>query len=351
MKLSLKDYRKITLGCAYVAEEGGNIRFHRFTKEEELFYRQRDENLGKNFRSRCAAPAGVKLCFATDSKRLKLSAITKKATSRSYYSFDVFENGRLLGHLDNFKEEDLLENYTEQPFPLGRQEKSFVLSEGKSEITVDFPWSVFIDTLEVELDDGAKLEPIKPNKKVLVYGDSITQGYDAKRPSRRYAARMAEFLGAEEINKAIGGEIFVPGLVKDKLDFTPDYITVAYGTNDWSTTNGKDFAQNVRSFYASLSKNYPSTPIFAITPIWRANFEDAKPFGDFFSVEKIIRDATADLENVEVISGFDLVGHDKKLFADLRLHPRDEGFEEYFKNLSKKIGGLLSCRSEKHPFV
>ena len=351
MKLDLNDYRRIALGCACVSEEDGKIRFHRFTEAEELFYKKRDGLLGKSLSKRCSAPAGVRLCFATDSKRLKLSVTTGKATSRSYFSFDVFENGRLLGHLDNFKEEELAENYTVQQFPLGRQEKSFALSEGMSEITVYFPWSVFIDDMEIELDDGAEIAPIRPNKKLLVYGDSITQGYDARRPSQRYAARIADFLGAEEINKAIGGEIFVPGLVKDKLDLAPDCITVAYGTNDWSTTDGKEFSQNVRSFYASLSRNYPNTPIFAITPIWRANFEDAKPFGDFFSVERIIRDATADLPNVEVISGFDLVGHDRKLFADLRLHPRDEGFCEYFENLSKKIGGKISCQSEKNHFA
>lgn len=341
MKLVLEDYKKITLGCARVAEENGKIRFHRFTENEEIFYKERDRERGSNFSARCSAPAGVKLRFATDSKSLKIAVTTAAATSRSYFSFDVFENGKLLGFIDNFKEEKLFENYTEQQFPLGRYEKSFVLSGGKNEITVYFPWSVFIDDIEIELDDGAEIEAVRPKKKILVYGDSITQGYDALRPSNRYAARIAEFLDAEEINKAIGGEIFVPGLVEEKLDFEPDYISVAYGTNDWSTTDGKDFCQNAKSFYESLSQNYPNVPIFAITPIWRLNFEESKPFGDFFSVEKIIRELTSSLANVKIISGFELVGHDKRLFADLRLHPRDRGFDEYYENLSKKIGGLI----------
>ena len=341
MRLLLNDYKSIALGCARVVEENGKIRFHRFTEEEEIIYRKRDELLGKSFSDRCAAPAGIKLSFTTNSKSIKITAVTAAATSRSYFSFDVFENGKPLGYLDNFKEEELPENYTEQEFPLGKYEKSFVLSKENNEITVYFPWSVLIDDIEIELDDGASIEPIRPKKKLLAYGDSITQGYDAIRPSHRYAARIAEFLGAEEINKAIGGEIFVPSLVEKKLDFKPDYITVAYGTNDWSSTDGKDFYQNVVSFFTSLSKNYPEVPIFAITPIWRLNFEEAKPFGNFFSVEKIIKEATSSFKNVNVISGFDLVGHDTKLFADLRLHPNDAGFSEYFKNLSKKIRRLI----------
>lgn len=341
MKLSLNDYEKITLGCDRVAEEMGKIRFHRFTKDEELFYKRRDEAFGRSFSARCSAPAGIKLSFITDSRSLKIAAVTAPATSRTYFSFDVFENGKILGYLDNFKDEELYEDYTEQSFPLGKSEKCFTLSEGRSELLIHLPWSVFVDDIEIELDDGCEIEPVKPKKKLLVYGDSITQGYDATRPSNRYAAKIAEYLGAEEINKAIGGEIFVPELVEKKPDIRPDYVTVAYGTNDWSTTDGADFYGNAKSFFESLCQSYPEAQIFAITPIWRLNFKDQKPFGDFFSVEGAIRAATASIEQVKVISGFDLVGHDKMLFADLRLHPRDAGFAEYSENLSRRIGELI----------
>ena len=66
---------------------------------------------------------------------------------------------------------------------------------------------------------------------------------------------------------------------------------------------------------------------------------------------RIIRDIASKLKNVKVISGLDLVGHEKKLFADLMLHPRNDGFNEYFENLSKKIGELILCRSEKNHSV
>ena len=49
-------------------------------------------------------------------------------------------------------------------------------------------------------------------------------------------------------------------------------------------------------------------------------------------------------DHLFIISGFDLVGHDRKLFADLRLHPNDAGFNQYFDNLSKKIGEFIQCR-------
>lgn len=338
MKLTLKDFKDITLGAASVTEENGQIKFHRFTDEELIFYKKRDEQLHRTFFERCAAPSGIRLSFKTCSKSLKIGAKLSHATTRTFFSFDVYENGKLLGYLDNFKEEELLLDYTVQKFPLGKHEKEFILSDGESEIEIYFPWSVSVEDFSLELDDGSAPEPIKPTKKLLVYGDSITQGYDATRSSNRYGARLANFLGAEELNKAIGGEIFVPGLVEKNLPFTPDYITVAYGTNDWSSTDGNSFADSARLFFKSLSENYPTAKIFAITPIWRLNYQEEKPFGDFFSVEEKIREVSADLDNVTVISGFDLVTHDARLFADLRLHPRDAGFDEYSKNLIRKIG-------------
>lgn len=341
MKLTLEQMQSITLGAHRVALEEGKLRFHRFTEEEERFYQHRDDTLGRSFLFRCKAPAGMRLSFLTDSRTLKIAATVGVATSRSYFSFDVFEDGAPVGYLDNFGEEKFLGNFTEVALPLGTFEKTFSLREGESRVSVYLPWSVVIEDMTLELDDGATLTPVRPEKKYLVYGDSITQGYDALRPSHRYAARLSDLFGAEEINKANGGEIFVPPLAAMKVDFAPDYITVAYGTNDWSTTDGESFLRDAKRFYSTLSSYYPEAKIFAITPIWRANFEEEKPFGTFAEVEARIREATKGLPNVTVLSSFELVGHDMNLFADLRLHPRDEGFDEYFENLSKKIGEYI----------
>ena len=228
MKLSITDLRKITLGAVSITEENGKPRFHRFTDAEEILYKERDVALSRTFSDRCAAPAGIKLNFKTNSKLLRICCEVKAATSRSYFSFDVFENGKFIGALDNFREDELSEDYTTSEFTLGKFEKDFSLSEKTKEIAIYFPWSVFAQNFEIELDDGALIEPIKPKKKLLIYGDSITQGYDALRPHKRYAARLAEALGAEEINKAIGGEIFFPALAREKADFLPDYVSVAY---------------------------------------------------------------------------------------------------------------------------
>ena len=77
--------------------------------------------------------------------------------------------------------------------------------------------------------------------------------------------------------------------------------------------------------------------MFAITPIWRKDFEEKKCFSSFFDVEKEIKDICRKFDNISVISGWNLVPHDEEYFADLRLHPNDDGFRHYFSNLVEEI--------------
>lgn len=153
-------------------------------------------------------------------------------------------------------------------------------------------------------------------------------------------------LDAEEYNKAIGGEIYFPELAKAKEDFEPDYITVAYGSNDWSKCSREALTHNCKDFLCNLSNNYPNAKIFVITPIWRKDMNESRLFGDFKSVEEIIQKQAAAFSNISVIQGFEFVPQNEDLFADLRLHPNDKGFEYYFKNLSKHIKNILQ-KSQK----
>lgn len=95
------------------------------------------------------------------------------------------------------------------------------------------------------------------------------------------------------------------------------------------------------AFYGALRRNYPYAKIFAITPIWRKDYQGKRAFGPFEAVAAGIRQAVADIPDITVIDGFDLVPHDEKFFSDLRLHPNDAGFAHYGENLCRKIGQAL----------
>lgn len=333
MKLNLDKIKEIALGVAVAEEENGYISLKRFTSEQEKLYKSTNDN----FYSKTFSTSGVKLSFKTDSENLFLKIKTEFSSSRKYFCVDVFENGKLIGFIDNYSHIELPHNYTAMEFELGDFSKEFKLGKGEKHIVVHLPWSVKTLIDEISVDDNAFVEPVKQKKKLLAFGDSITHGYDALHPSNRYIARLAEKLEAEEFNKGIGGERFFPALAKLKDNFVPDYITVAYGTNDWSTLDEETFKQNAQCFYNEISKNYPNSKIFAITPIWRKDIDGFRKFGEFKKVEEDIKNAVSDIRNVTVISGLELVPGDESYFADLMLHPNDAGFEYYAENLYKRI--------------
>ncbi len=336
MKLSISQIKAVTLGAVRIEEKKDGIHFYRFTEQqEELYKKRRDDFYIKTF-----SASGVKIRFRTNSQSLFFKADVAKGSSRTYFSFDVFINGELSDSLNNYSDVKLLRDYTKTVYPLGEFSKRFDLGAGEKEICVYFPWSVCVVLKEFELDDGCFFEAVKPAKKLICFGDSISQGYDALNPANKYTTQLAKMLDAEEFNKAIGGEIFFPELAATKESFEPDYITVAYGTNDWYLCSMEEFTQNCEAFFCNLNKSYPRSKIIVITPIWRKDLNEPRQFGDFKKIEEIIKNQVCRYEQMSTVCGFEFVPFIEDLFADLRLHPNDSGFTYYYNNLVKEIKKL-----------
>lgn len=324
----------IILGANRFEHVNDELHILRFTEQQAKIYKNRDEG----FYNKTFCSAGVKLSFKTNSTKLflKFRVSTKKST-RKYFSIDILVDDIPVDYIDNFSDVDLPAEYANIPLQDGIVSKEINLGGGIKNVCVHLPRMAIVSIMDISIDDNAFIEPIKVKKKMLVFGDSIAQGYDALRPSNHYLARLANKLNAEEINLAIGGEIFFPELVGTDLKINPEYIIVGYGTNDWSKTKKDDFKKRCYKFFEILCEKYLSSNIYVITPIWRKNFEEEKPFGSFFDVEKIIYDITSQYSNIKVISGWDLVPHNEKYFGDLILHPNDKGFECYYNSILKKF--------------
>lgn len=341
MQLSFEQIKSITCGAVRILQEEKGLRFWRFTKEQEEMYYDTRVLTGMNYRDRSKASAGVKFAFRTDSRKLLLSVEAEKSTTRTYYDFEVLINGVSIGSLNN---------HDDKLYPLGRPKacyslaentKTFALGSGEKLVEVYFPWSVCPFVKTVELDDGSFIEPVKRPKTLLVYGDSITQGYDSTKLSCHYTAQLAKLLDADIVSKAIGGEIYHPPLAKLKDDLNPDYITVAYGSNDFSKTDGATFEADCKAFHTALRENYPKAKIFAMTPVWRGDLDETSRFGDFLSVDEKITKAVADIPDVTVIHGYEFVPHDPEYFGDLYLHPNDEGFCHFARNACAAIAKCI----------
>ena len=337
MQLNHSEIKALITGAVRIEEENGALVPYRFTKEQQDFYQKRSTD----FYLKTFCSAGVRLMFTTDSEHLFLKIEVQTHSTRKYFSFDVFVNEKPIGYLDNFSNVELPQAYSTVELPLGEFSQTFSLGKGEKRVCIYLPWAAKTWIRELSIDDGAFVSPIKPSKKLLAFGDSITQGYDALRPSMRYIAQLCDRIGAEEINKAIGGEIFVGALSALRDSIVPDYITVAYGTNDWSKTDRESSRRHAKEFYTNLTQLYPEAKIFALTPIWRKDLQLEKKYGDFRDVEADIRELTAELAQVTVVSCFDFVPHDETYFADLYLHPNDRGFVRYADHVYAAIADKL----------
>lgn len=339
-KLQFEQIKAITRGVSSVEEQSDGVHFFRFTKEQEEYYRsERTERLF----SRTVFPSTVSLAFRTDSTKMHFKASVEIfLTERNRITFDILVNGALCDMLTNVPEE-LTPYEPTAALPDGVFEKTVELGAGWKEVEIWLPFCGRVALKELSLDDGASFEPLIPARKLFCYGDSITQGFDARHPVNTYVVQLAKAFDAELFNKGIGGDVFYPRIAECREYTEPDIITVAYGTNDFTGKAPEDFRDRCHRFFETLGKNYPNAKIFGISPLWRASYltNSKTQFKSFFEVEEEIRAAVSALPNGVFIRGFELIPHDTGLFADHALHPTDDGFLYYGKNLIEAMRPFL----------
>ena len=315
MKFTLEQIRAAARGVAYVSEENGMIRLHRFTPEQEDMYR--DTNADHYYRT--FATAGVVLEFDTDSKFLDLSVAVSPASSRHWFVHSIYVDGKPFGKLSG--ELTAAETcYTQERWHLG---------EGQKRVKIYFPWTANSMIQSLELEDGAQFAPVAKAKKMLFFGDSISQGYDAALPEESYTSILADHLDGNCLNKAIGGEVFRPELAALKDDGSIDLITVAYGTNDWNGRTPGQWEHNARAFYALLRQNYPDTKILVLAPVWRGDWQASKPGGDFRRVAEVLQEIASEIGNAKFVDCFGFIPADPACYSPDVLHPNSNGFRHY----------------------
>lgn len=329
MKLTVEQIKAIAKGAVRIEEKNGAVHLFRFTKEQEEAYVGRTTPSGKPLWDKTPATAGIRLEFITNSASLSIEVEEVPASSCNCFVHDVFVNGKKLA------------SFGENESDKREFSANLALGEGEKEVRIYFPWSAASAIRSLILDDGATITPVQKSKKMLMFGDSITHGYVAIHPSASYASRLTDALDAEAFNKAIGGETFFPELAEMSDEGEFDYITVAYGTNDWSHVTKEVFDETAAAFYRALSRRNPNSKIFALAPIWRADYQTITKVGEFSYMKQVFDKLAKELPNLTVIDCFGFVPADSQYFADKTLHPNDAGFEYYFNGVWNEIQKYL----------
>ena len=301
MQVSLDVISEMTYGAVCVEQGENGIRFHRFTQEQrELYLAVSPED----FYPKACATAGVSLCFRTNSSFVGLEYRMTKGSSRKFGWIDVYEDGVLMDHFGG-----------DTARPLEGSAK-ISLHSGEKLVQIYLPWSASCEIRKLEVEDGAYLHPVKREKTMIAYGDSITQGYDALYPSLSYASLVADWLDMNCVNKAIGGETFVPELLDSQENLCPELITVAYGTNDWGRLDPVTLETRCRAFVQKLTRRYPQSRIIAILPIWRADMDRISAFGAPLPAAISLMEGIYEEFGIPVIRGMDLTPHLSAFYAD-----------------------------------
>ncbi len=329
MILTRKQIESITRGALSTFEDGDGLHFRRFSEKQEEYIKS-----VSNFNIKVFNTAGVRFDFYTDSDFVAFEYSTGlRATSRNV-AIDTYLDGALVHN------EDIIPEGTEW----GSYRADFAKT-GRKHVTVYLPHLTELILRSLSLSDGATFEPFADyKKKVLMCGDSITQGHHTEYTSLSYANRLARNFGWDMLNQAVAGYWFDEKWIDGDIGFAPELITVAYGTNDWYIDDGiEKFEVETRAFFARLGEVFPNVPVAAILPIWRVNHDTPKS-ATLDEIRKRITEVAGEFACVRVIDASGFVPHLPEFFADDGVHPNALGHAEYARGVAD---ALIELRLEK----
>ena len=310
MVLSLEQIKSVTVGALRIFPVENGISFSKMTAAQEAAFL----NIGNQ---NALATTGVRLDFWTNSPTLSYTTLT---------------DGKYELHIDGLLS-------TCQRAKKGESVSVALPTDGmEHRITLHLPSHGEAGGFSaVVLSDGATLRRHRFDHKILFVGDSITQGWNAALDTLSYAYLVSDALNAESVIQGTGGACFdAPTLCE--MDFAPDCVVIAYGTNDSNRDKSADCSEIVADCTAFLKKAidlFPHARINVITPPWRTDMEVPKPYGSLRRVNETVAEVARSL-NLHVIDGLSMYPADERFMADA-LHPNDLGFCVYAHNLLKNL--------------
>lgn len=324
MDLTLAQLRQITLGATDICSREDGIHFFRMSDAQRAAFTAATASFGP----KCLATSCIRLDFHTDSSTLTLEWCNAVTTTRTILYFDVLVDGEELLHSGTMD----CRRRTAGGFTLQ-------LPEGEHRVQVFFPTLTGFTLGRAALDDGASLRPHGAALRFLLYGDSITQGYDAIHPSSCYANLLGRWYDAEIVNQAVGGAVFDPATPEGTGRF--DLVITAYGSNDWTKKDAAAFRDDAAAYMDRVSQLYAAVPRVLILPIWRADYLGrTTAVGDFPASRALLAQLGRE-RGFHVVDDFHLVPHETALLSDGYLHPNDAGFAPFARRLAEQLEAFL----------
>ena len=204
------------------------------------------------------------------------------------------------------------------------------------------------------LSTNGSIEPAPERGYLLALGDSITQGFVVGTPGASWPARVARACGLTLVNQAIAGHHFDRKTLRGTRalrENPPALVLVAYGTNDWAHAQSeRELTVNMASYLERLAEKFPETPIYAISPVWRADEDEPRRCGHPITwVRDLLRDE-CERRGLRFVDGSGLVPAKTELYADGRLHPNAEGAAYLAQGVLRELeaDGIVAALGGRH---
>jgi hypothetical protein len=294
----------------------------RYTRAQIDYMAREEYDWG--WRMRAKFDGGINLEFITDGDKISFEYKASCSHERSN-TVDTFVSGKL------FSSFAIGENL------IGKIEISLPERDKGEPVQIYLPCESEFAIKDFKIN-GTVTKTEDKGEKVLILGDSITQGAGPDHSSMAYANIICREKGFNALKQGVGGYRYEPiDLCMFPLDeFVPDKIIVFLGTNydDISCfERGYDYEKAVIEYYEKLNKIYGHVPIISITPLWKNRDTD---YVRFDWCRSVIARECAKYENIKVVDGFDLVPQSDDFFAD-GVHPNELGSLTLAKNLLEKM--------------
>ncbi len=322
VRLSNDKIRDITVGCVKIDEDEGLLRFYKYTEEQMSGFGPWRKI------SPCTCTTGVKFDFYTNSRKF---AISFAAAGK----YEIWIDG-LLRHSLVAREPEGEGNILVGERLEVELTDTFGKTKDEYRVTVYLPSHSVGQINYIELDDGAYSRRYVYKRRLLIIGDSLTQGWNSDYDSLSYANRLCRTFDAEGIIQGRGGSCYVPATMTRLPNFEPDAVIVAYGTNDYVRIKSyEEYRKNVHEYHERLGECYGDKKIFIISPIWR-RLPSPNSNLDFCECREIIKDE-AEKHGFIHIDGAMLVPPVEEGFFTDGLHLSDLGFSIMSENLVAEL--------------
>lgn len=315
MKLSASTLKKLVKGACHFSVNRGYLASYHFTPEQMEYLKKTDDF----WYTRSTFSAGVRIEFCTEATEISFEYRIKDFSSPDN-TVDVYCDGVAVAVY-----------HPEE----GRGKVTFVLPEGEKEVAVYLPTDCHFEIKNFTVNGRYKATRGRKTK-VLLIGDSISQGYGAGMAGATYVNALQRMVKYEIMNQGIGGFRFNAGIVTKIEGYDPEKIMVVLGTNGHDNP-GLDYETEVVRFFEALHTLYGDRPVLAITPLWRC--DQWYNSGRMEWCISIIRRECAKYPNVTVMNGFDAIPHIAECFID-DLHPNAYGSYLYAESIARHIRAI-----------